>query len=149
MALLHQYVNDHWMGSMDSECVELQRTLDCKKKTSTATYPTRRERPLIKKTGWVVTERERQLGRKREQEGERMQCFMKKEDYSVIYVEHLTTYFDNCAFFAALASFLLQCCLVHLSLVSLAFCATYFTFLSDVFIVLSCWRYPSQHSYDF
>ena len=62
-----------------------------------------------------------------------MQCFMKKED-----VENAeTTYFDNCAFFAALASFLLQFCLIHLSLASLALglCATYFTFLSGGFIV--------------
>ena len=37
-----------------------------------------------------------------------MQCFMKKEDKSLIDVENVeTTYFDNCAFFAALASFLL------------------------------------------
>ena len=35
-----------------------------------------------------------------------MQYFMKKEDKSLIDVEHVkTTYFDNCAFFAALASF--------------------------------------------
>ena len=55
-----------------------------------------------------------------------------------------TAYFDNCIFFA-LTSFLLQFCLIHLSLASLAFCATYFTFLSGVFIVLSCWFYPSKH----
>ena len=37
-----------------------------------------------------------------------MQRFMKKEDKSVIYVDNVeTTYFDNCVFFAALASFLL------------------------------------------
>ena len=60
-----------------------------------------------------------------------------------------TTYFDNCVFFAALATILLQFCVIHLSLASLAFCATYFTFLSGVFIVLSCWRYLSRHRYDF
>ena len=65
---------------------------------------------------------------------------MKKEDKSLIdNVE--TTYLDNCAFFAASPFFLLQLCLTHLSLASLAFCATYFTFLSGVFIVLSCSRY--------
>ena len=45
-----------WKWSLDGECVQLQITLDGKKKTST--YPTRRERPLIKKTGWGTTERE-------------------------------------------------------------------------------------------
>ena len=78
-----------------------------------------------------------------------MQCFMKKEDTSLIDADNVeTTYFDNCAFFAALASFLLQFSLVHLSFASLAFCSTYFTFLSGVFIVLSCRRYPSQYRYD-
>ena len=33
-----------------------EKTLDCKKKTSTS--PNRRERPLIRKTGWGTTERE-------------------------------------------------------------------------------------------
>ena len=71
-----------------------------------------------------------------------MQCFMKKEDKRLIHVENIEpTYFDNCAFFAALAYFLLQFCLIHLSLASLAFCATYFTFLSGVFVALFCWRY--------
>ena len=52
-----------------------------------------------------------------------MQCFMKKEDKSLIDVENVeTTYFDNCAFFAALASFLQQFCLIRLSLASIAFC---------------------------
>ena len=60
-----------------------------------------------------------------------------------------TTYFDNRAFFTVLASFLLQFCLIHLNLASLAFCTTYSPFPSCVFIVLSCWRYPSQHRYDF
>ena len=79
-----------------------------------------------------------------------MQCFMKKYDKSLIDVENVkTTYFDKCAFFAALSSFLLQFCLIHLSVASLAFCPTHFTFLSGVFIVLSCRRYPSQHRYDF
>ena len=32
------------------------RTLDCKKKTSTS--PNRRERPLIRKTGWGTTEKD-------------------------------------------------------------------------------------------
>ena len=35
-----------------------------------------------------------------------MQCFMEKEDKSLINVEPVeTTYFDNCAFFAAFALF--------------------------------------------
>ena len=55
MALLYRCGNCHWMGSLDSECVYLQITLDCKKKTST--YPNRQERPLIRKTGWGATER--------------------------------------------------------------------------------------------
>ena len=32
-ALPHHCENGHWMGSLDSECVLGQRTLDCKKKT--------------------------------------------------------------------------------------------------------------------
>ena len=85
MALLHQSGNGHWVGSLDSECVYLQRTLD------------RRERPLIRKTGCGTTEREeRQMGRKREKEGRRMQCFMKKEDKSLIDVEHVETTGERC-----------------------------------------------------
>ena len=64
-----------------------------------------------------------------------MRCFMTREGESLIGVENVeTTYFDNCAFVAASASFLLQFCLIHISLASLAFCATYFTFLSGVFV---------------
>ena len=40
----------------------LQITVDCKKKTSTS--PNRRERPLVRKTGWVTTERETTDGQK-------------------------------------------------------------------------------------
>ena len=48
------------------------------------------------------------MDRKKENGGGRMQCFMKKEDESLIDVENVgTTYFDNRAFFAALASFFL------------------------------------------
>ena len=37
------------------------------------------------------------MDRKREKEGGRMQCFMKKGDKSLIDVKHVdTTYFDNC-----------------------------------------------------
>ena len=58
---------------------------------------------------------------------------MKKEDNSLIDIENVeTTYSDKCAFFAALASFLLQFYLIRLSLASLALCATFFTFLSIV-----------------
>ena len=66
----------------------LQRTLDCTKKTST--YPNRRERHLIRKT--TERERERQMDRKREKEGGRMECFMKKEDKSLIEVENVVKY---------------------------------------------------------
>ena len=51
----------HWIVNVSI------RTLDCKKKTST--YPSRRERPLIRKTGWDTTEREESrtaIERKRE-----------------------------------------------------------------------------------
>ena len=50
-----------------------------------------------------------------------MQCFMKKVDKGLIDVKHIE-----------LASFLLQFCLIHLSLASLAFCATYITFLTGI-----------------
>ena len=88
-------------------------------------------------------ERERWTEREKEKKGGRMQCFMKTQ-LGVDNVE--TTYFDNCAFFAALAFF---CCYSFVNVASLAFCTTYFTFLSGGFIVLSCWRYPSQPRYDF
>ena len=78
-----------------------------------------------------------------------MQCFTKKEDNCLIDVDNVeTTYLGNYAFFGALACFLLQFCLVHLSLASLAFCASYFTFHSSVFIVLSCRHYPFRHRYE-
>ena len=51
MSLLHQCGNGHWMGSLDSECIYLQRTLDCKKKTSTS--PKSRER--FRKTGFFFS----------------------------------------------------------------------------------------------
>ena len=88
MALLHQCGNGQWMGSLDSECVyyKRQRTLDCKKKTSTS--PNRGERPLIRKMGWP---RVPQKERERETEEGRMQCFMKKEDKSLTDLEHVKT----------------------------------------------------------
>ena len=53
-----------------------------------------------------------------------MQCFfMKNENESLMDVEHVEpTYFDHCAFFAALGSFSLQFCLIHLSLASRILC---------------------------
>ena len=71
--------------------------------------PAAMERPLIKKTGWGTTERERYICTVREKEGMRIPCFMKKEDKSLIDLPSL----------------------------------------SGVFIVVSYWRHPSQHSYDF
>ena len=69
----------------------------------------------------VVPQKEREIDGQKRERGGRMQCFMKKEDKRLIDVEHVeTTYFDNCAFFAALASFLLQFCLIHLSLLVLS-----------------------------
>ena len=49
----------------------------------------RREIPLIRKTGLGTTERERErhMDRKREKRG--MQCYMKKEDNSLIDVENV------------------------------------------------------------
>ena len=74
------------------------------------------------------------MDRRREKEGRRMQCFMKKDDESLIDVENVeTTYFDNCAFFAALAFFLLQFCLTYISLASLAFCATHIPHCYNVY----------------
>ena len=83
------------MCSLDSECFYLKSTLDCKKKTSTS--PNRRERSLISQTGWGITERkERQMVRKREKEGVRMQCFMKKKDKSLIDVENVEATDERC-----------------------------------------------------
>ena len=52
----------HWIVNVSNS--KLQRTLDCKKKTSTS--PNRMERPLIRKTGWGTTERERDIWTERE-----------------------------------------------------------------------------------
>ena len=48
--------------------------------------PNHRGRPLSTKTGWGTTERERHkiMDRKREKEGGRMHCFMKKMDTSLV-----------------------------------------------------------------
>ena len=74
---------------------------------------------------------------KRENEGGRRQWFMKKENTSLIDVENIeTTYLDNCAFFSALASYLLLFCLIHLSLASLTFCVIYFTVLTGVCVFI-------------
>ena len=112
--------------------------------------PQPRERPLVKITGWGSTERVRKTdGQKKIEEGERMQYFMKNEDESLIDVENVETTSSATVLSSPLwPPFLLQFCLLRLSRASLAFCATYFTFLSVVFIVLTRWRYPSQHHYD-
>ena len=44
---------------------QTEKTLDCKKK-KTSTSPNRRERPLIRKTGWGTTERETDGQKERE-----------------------------------------------------------------------------------
>ena len=84
----------HWIVDVSNSKQRMQRTLDCKKKTSTS--PNRRERPLIRKTGWGTTERERQMDRKREKGEGRMQCFMKKDDKCLIDVENVETTFEMC-----------------------------------------------------
>ena len=71
-----------------SNCKELY-----KKKTSTS--PNRRERPLIRKTGGGTTESERETyGQKEKENG--MQCYMKKEDNSLIDVENVETTGEKC-----------------------------------------------------
>ena len=81
----------HWIVNV-SNC---KKTLDCTKKTSTS--PNRRERTLIRKTGCGTTEREeRQMDRKREREGGRMQCFLKKENNRLRNVEHVETTDERC-----------------------------------------------------
>ena len=74
-----------------------------------------------------------------------MQCFMKKDDKSPIDAENKKLLISTIICCIGI----LQFCLTHLSLASLAFWATYFTFLSGVVIVLSCGRYQSQHRCDF
>ena len=74
----------------------MQRTLDCKKKASTS--PNRRERPLIRKTGWGTTEsrkRERHNGQKEREKGEDA-VFYEKEDKSLIDVENVETTGEKC-----------------------------------------------------
>ena len=126
---------------MVNTCVSLQRTLDCKKKPSTS--PTRRERPLIKKTGWSTTERETD-GHKERERG--------REDTNQIDVDNVeTTYFDNCDFFAAFASFLLQYVLSrpYQSCFSRIMCTLlhYPLWCVHCFTMFNCWCYPSQHRY--
>ena len=50
----------------------------------------------IWETGLGTTERERPMDRKREKGGGRMQCFMKKEDESLIDVENVETKGEGC-----------------------------------------------------
>ena len=71
---------------LDSECVKRQRTCGLQEETSTS--PNRRERPLIRKIGWGTTERDRDRWTERERKRE---CFMKKEDKSLIYLENVET----------------------------------------------------------
>ena len=64
-----------------------------RKKTSTS--PNRREIPLIRTTGWGTTEKERETyGQKKREKG--MQCYMKKEDNSLIDVENVETTGERC-----------------------------------------------------
>ena len=85
------------MGSLDSECVFMQRTLDCKKKTL-INISKPQGRPLITKTGCGAAERETdRWNRKRDlKKGGRMQCFMKKKDKSLIDVEYVETTGERC-----------------------------------------------------
>ena len=76
------------MGSLDSEYMCLTAKNFGWQEEKHQHLPNRRERPLIKKTGWGTTERERQMDRKRGKEGGGMQCFMKKEDKSLIDVDN-------------------------------------------------------------
>ena len=63
------------------------------------------------------------MHRKREKEGGRMQCFMKKEEKSLIDVNMLRLLISTTVLSSLhWPSFLLQFCLIHLSLASLAFC---------------------------
>ena len=86
MAPLHRCGNGHWMGSLDSERLSRERTLNCKKKTLAS--PNSRERPLIRKTG------KRARGRKRE--GGCSVRFMKMEDKSLLDVENVETTGERC-----------------------------------------------------
>ena len=128
---LHQCGNGHWMGSLASEpiqsnCKELWIARRKKHHLQTAW----KDHTLRKRDGVPQKETHVQKGRERGNA-----VIYDKDDKSLIDVENAdTTYFDYCAFFAAVASFLLLFCLIHLSLASLACCATYFTFLPDVFM---------------
>ena len=64
-----------WVHLILNVC-NCKKTVDCKKETSTSADS--REIPLIRKTGWGTAER-----------GGRMQCFMKKEDKSLLDVENV------------------------------------------------------------
>ena len=70
------------------------KNFDCKKKTSTSSN--RRERPLIRKTGWGTTERERETYGQKEREKGGVQYYMKKEDNSLIDVENVETTGERC-----------------------------------------------------
>ena len=94
----HYYIDvviiARWLYCLDAVMigVKLQTTLDCKKKTSTS--PNRRERPLIRKTGWVSQKerRDRETGGQKQREmGGRVQCFMKQEEKSLIDIENVET----------------------------------------------------------
>ena len=71
----------HWIVNM-SNCKELWIA-----RRKHQHLQNRMERLLIRKTGYRKIER--QMGRKREKEGGRMQCVMKKEDKILIDVENV------------------------------------------------------------
>ena len=65
------------------------------------------------------------MNRKREKDGGRVQCFMKMGDTSLIDVDNRNFFFQqHSAFFAALASLVLQCCHIHLIIAAFEFCVT-------------------------
>ena len=85
--------------------------------------PNCRERPLILKMGLDTIERQTD----RRTERGRMQCFMKKEDKSLIDAENVeTTYLDNCAFFASFVSVVLLSHSVQLTSPSSLVCSLFY-----------------------
>ena len=75
-------------------CLTTEKNFGLQEKTSTS--PNRRERPLIRKTEWGTTERERDIWTERERKGGCSAIIMKKEDNSLIDVENVETTGERC-----------------------------------------------------
>ena len=87
MAPLHLCGNGHWMGSLDSEYVSLQKNFGLQEENINISKQQGKNTNYENGMGYHKKVKER----KREKEEGRMQCFMKKKDKSLLDVENVET----------------------------------------------------------